>query len=430
MANKKYHIITIGCQMNKSDSERFAGFLEKNGYQRSDERSQADLIVVNTCGVRQSAENRAYGLIPEIKKRNKKAKIILTGCLVYRDDVKKRLDRWVDEWLPIVDIPKIKSLSTRPGSNNQNSCDYLKIEPKMSSNFSAFIPIGNGCDNYCSYCVVPYARGKEIYRSAKEIINEAKNLVDRGYKEVNLIAQNVNSYQGRINGRDINFSDLLGKINDIPGDFWIRFFTSHPKDMSDEMINKMANCQKVCHHLHLPAQSGDDEILKKMNRHYTSSHYLGLINKAKSLMPDLAVTTDVIVGFPGENKKQFANSKKLFHQAQFDMAYLAQYSSRPGTAASKFEDNVSAKEKKIREEILNIELKKTAFKNNEKYLGKIVKVLAEERKKGEWFGRTGTNKVVKIKSGENIKAGEFVMVKIGQVASFGLVGSRQQDSGL
>jgi tRNA-2-methylthio-N6-dimethylallyladenosine synthase len=192
--------------------------------------------------------------------------------------------------------------------------------------------------------------------------------------------------------------------------------------MSDELINTMAHCSKVCRHLHLPIQAGDDEILKKMNRHYTVSHYKNLIKKVRQAMPGIAVSTDVIVGFPGENEKQFAGSKKLFKDVKFDMAYLAQYSSRPGTEAAKLPDNVSVKEKKQREEILNNELKKTALNNNKAYLNKVVKVLVEEQKKEEWFGRTDKNKVVRLKSAKNIKLGEFVNVKIDKIASFGLEG--------
>ena len=282
-----YRIITIGCQMNKADSERVAAVLEKQGYKKTDKKHQADLIVINTCGVRQSAEDRLYGLAPEVKSKNKKGKIAVTGCLVYREDVKRRLKNYVDWWIPITQISNFQFLISNkcPNPNDQLKCeDYLKIKPKYESEFSAFVPIGNGCDNFCSYCVVPYARGRETYRPAKDILNEARGLVKRGYKEIILIAQNVNSYKSRnsrLATRDskiLDFADLLKMVNDIKGDFQIKFLTSHPKDMSDKLIKTMARCEKVGHQVHLPVQSGDGQVLKKMNRKYTVAHYEKLIN--------------------------------------------------------------------------------------------------------------------------------------------------------
>jgi len=333
MKNKTYHIITIGCQMNKSDSERVARVLEKQGYKQTGNKYRSDLVVINTCGIRQSAEDKVYGLVPRIKKENPKAKIILTGCLVARVDVKRRLKEYVDVWLPI----------------NQIADDYLKIKPKYNSEFSVFVPIGNGCNNFCSYCVVPYARGRETYRPVKDILAEVRGLVRKGYKEITLIAQNVNSYKlGKV-----DFADLLKKVNDIPGDFKIRFATSHPKDMSDKLIKTIASSKKVLKEIHLPAQSGDNQILKKMNRKYTVGHYKKIINKILKLMPGAKVSTDIIVGFPGETKNQFNNTVKLFKDIKFSQAYVARYSPRPGTAAYKLVDSVTPMEKKRRWLALN-----------------------------------------------------------------------------
>ncbi|MFH0956029.1 MAG: MiaB/RimO family radical SAM methylthiotransferase [Candidatus Falkowbacteria bacterium] len=338
---KTYHIITIGCQMNKSDSERAASLLEQNGYKKTDNKYRSDLVVVNTCGVRQSAEDRIYGLIPDIKRksvsRRKKVKIIVTGCLVYRKDVRHRLKEYVDEWIMINEMVKGKCR------------DYLKVIPKYESKFSAYVPIGNGCNNFCSYCVVPYARGREVYRPAADILREVKNLVKKNYKEITLIAQNVNSYKS---GK-IDFADLLKAVNNLKGDFFIRFMTSHPKDMSDKLIRTIAECKKVCRHIHLPVQAGDDEILRKMNRQYSVKHYVGLIKKIRQALPDASITTDIIVGFPGETKKQFNNTVQLFKEIKFDMAYIARYSPRPGTAAFKLADDVASAEKKKRWQALN-----------------------------------------------------------------------------
>jgi len=390
MSKKTYHIITIGCQMNKSDSERLASVLEQQGYKWVDNKYQANLVAVNTCGVRQSAEDRIYGLIPEIKRKNKKAKIIVTGCLVCREDVKRRLKGYVDLWLPITKIFNFQFSIFNEFSifnfQNQNiideihskyESDYLSIKPKYSSKVSAFVPIGNGCNNFCSYCVVPYARGREVWRPAKDILGEVKGLVKRGYKEIVLIAQNVNSYKSQIpnfndqinsklkiqnsKNKIIDFADLLILINNIPGDFRIGFATSHPKDMSDELITTIAKSEKVLSQIHLPVQSGDNQILQKMNRRYTVGDYKKLIKKIRAAFkkyrpacakasagkPNVKVeiSTDIIVGFPGETNKQFHNTVKLCKDIKFDKAYIARYSPRPGTAAARLKDNVSAEEK-------------------------------------------------------------------------------------
>jgi len=412
--------------MNKSDSERIAGYLEKLGYKQCQNQSQADLVVLNTCGVRQKAEDRVYGLIHNIKKENPKAKIVLAGCLSERKDVQKRLVGKVDVWLPIGGLPNVKIQFLSQGltslwlRNKTQNHDYLKIKPKYGSKFTAFVPIGNGCNNFCAYCVVPYARGREVYRSVQEILTEVRNLVEKGYKEIVLIAQNVNSYKDG----EINFSEILKRVNDVSGNFWIRFATSHPKDMSDELIKTITEGEKVCRHIHLPVQAGDDKILKAMNRNYTVAHYKNLIRKIRRVMPDVAITTDIIVGFPGETKKQFANTAKLFKEIKFDMAYIARYSPRPGTAVYKLKDDVTPVEKKRREEELMKILRKTALENNKKYLGKTVEVLvAGESRKGEWFGYTETNKKLKIKDKKlKMGIGEFIKTKIIKAKDFGLEG--------
>jgi len=404
--------------MNKSDSERISGHLEDHGLSFTEKRGEADLVIINTCGVRQSAEDRIYGLVPKIKKENKKVKIIIAGCLSQRKDVQKRLEGRVDFWLPIVELPK---LAKKLGLDYKKSeYDYLKIKAKYNSKISAFVPIGNGCNNFCAYCVVPYARGREKYRKVEDIIKEVKNLVSRGYKEINLIAQNVNSYKcGKT-----DFSDLLKKVNELEGEFWIRFATSHPKDMSDKLIRTISECDKVCEHIHLPAQAGDNVVLKNMNRKYTVGHYKKLINKIRKLIPNASISTDTIVGFPGETEKQFNNTKKLYREVKYDLAYIAQYSPRYGTAAYKLNDDISKEEKKRREEELMKILRKTALENNKKYLGKIVSVLVEGRgKNGEYFGKTRTYKNVKIKSNTNENLiGQFAKVKIKKAFDFGLEG--------
>ncbi|MCD4762290.1 tRNA (N6-isopentenyl adenosine(37)-C2)-methylthiotransferase MiaB [bacterium] len=424
MRENTYNIITIGCQMNKSDSERIASYLEEYGFSRAKNKEEAEIVVINTCGVRQSAENRIYGLIPGLKRANPGVKIVLAGCLSEREDVKKKIADKVDVWLPIVDLPKLDKMLGLKGAEVFHN-DYLKIAPKYNSNISAFVPIGNGCDNFCTYCVVPFARGREKYRKSKEIYNEVENLINRGYKEIILIAQNVNSYKVKsIKLKVVDFPKLLQLIDSIPGDHWLRFATGHPKDMSDKLINTVAQSEHICEHIHLPAQAGDSGILKKMNRGYTVGHYRKLIKKIRQVMPNASITTDIIVGFPGETKKAFANTAKLFKEVKFDMAYIAKYSPRPGTSAFKFEDDVSAKEKKQREEDLMKILRRTALEHNKKYIGQTVKVLLEgKNKKGRYFGKTRTNKNVQITDTiDGLKIGEFFNLKIIKARDFGLAG--------
>lgn len=351
---KTYHIITLGCQMNKSDSEKIAFYLEDLGLIESTDKLKADLVIFTTCGIRQSAEDRVYGMVPAIKKKNPTTKIILTGCLSGRPDVQRRLKKHVDVWLPITEL---SGLAEKLGMDDSSLLydDYLKINSKYSSNFSAFIPIGNGCDKFCTYCVVPYARGRENYREAEDIWNEVEGLVKQGYKEIVLVAQNVNSYKSKNKNKDkeVNFAQLIKGVNDIEGDFWIRFLTSHPQDMSDELIQVAAEGKKICEYIHLPAQSGNNEILSRMNRNYTIEHYLGLVDKIKKAIPKVSLTTDIIVGFPGETVDQFNETKELFEKVEYDMAYIGQYSPRPGTPAAKLEDDVTREEKKRLKDLLS-----------------------------------------------------------------------------
>ncbi len=395
--------------MNKSDSERLATALEKLNYSPALKKEEADLVVVNTCSVRQSAVNRIYGQIKNIKKQNKKTKIILTGCLLNKD--KNQLKNEVDL---IFDIKKLSHLSKiLQGEFGEKNNDYLKINPKHQSSSIAYVPIMTGCENFCSYCVVPYVRGKEYCRPADEIINEVKKILKNGGKEIILLGQNVNSYLYE----KTNFPKLLKIIDNLKGNFWLSFLTSHPKDLSDELLDVMTGGKNISPYLHLPVQSGDDHILDKMNRKYTVKHYKNLIFKARKKIPDLVISTDIIVGFPQETKKQFQNTAKLMKEIKFDMAYIAKYSPRPQTAAAKLKDNVTQKEKKKRWRCLTDILRKTALENNKKLLHKTVTILAEN----ENFGRTNTFKDVKFKGNKKLM-GKFVRIKIIEAKPWGLKG--------
>jgi len=420
---KKYFLLTFGCQMNKSDSERIAALIENFGYRPALKIDRADLIIVNMCSVRQSAVDRIYGLgqkFPEFKERNPKIKTILTGCVLKKD--KKNFESIFNFILDIKDLAKWpKFLSFNP---------KLKkiVAPKYSNNFSAFLPISNGCNNACTYCVVPFTRGALACQDHRQILKEAKKLIEKGFKEIWLLGQNVNDYRSPIDS-SFNFQSLLKAINKIPGNFWIRFTSPHPKNFSKELIKTMAKCQKLTPYLNLPIQSGDNQILKKMNRSYTATQYKNLVKDIKTafkkeregLEKEVAISTDIIVGFPDETKKQFQKTLKLIKDVGFDMAYIAQYSPRPGTLASKTKEKIPQKEKEKRwKEATNL-LEKIAEKKNKKFLHKIIDVLVEEKKNGFFVGKSRHHKTVKFKA-KNCLLGSFSKAKITKISSFGLEG--------
>ena len=337
----KYFVKTFGCQMNEADSEKISGVLEKKGYKPVLKPEDADLVVINSCSVRESAENRVFGLVNNLSKLKKLPHIILTGCMVgsAREDrrryslaeLKKKLSQ-VDEFKLIKELID------------------LEVFPRRKKKVSALVPIMKGCNNFCSYCVVPYGRGKEESIPLNEIICEIERLAKDGYKEIVLLGQNVNSY-GNDKTRK-SFANLLKKVHKIEGIEKISFLTSNPWDLSDKIIETM-KLPKIDRYLHLPVQSGDDEILKKMNRSYKVKDYLNLVKKIEKKIPDIKIGTDIIVGFPGETKEQFENTVKLCKEVGFDRAFVNRYSPRKGTVAFKLKDDVSPPEKKRRWKILD-----------------------------------------------------------------------------
>lgn len=409
--------------MNHSDSERIAAHMEDNGLKSALEATEADLFIINTCGVRQMAEDRVYGQIHNLRQINPEIKIILTGCLANRKDVQRRMAGKVDLFIEIKDLPRLLEKLNLRTSKAYNR-DYLEIIPKHQNNFQAYVPIMTGCNNFCAYCVVPYARGREVSRSHQEIIDEIKNLVSKGYKEIILLGQNINSY----NDGTINFSKLLKKINVVPGKFWIYFTSSHPKDVNDEFIEAVAKSKKVCESIHLPVQSGSDKIIKAMNRHYTAADYLKTIRKIKATFEKYkkdipySITTDIIIGFPGETKKYFLETVALTEKAKYDMIYFGQYSPRPGTLAWKLKDSISKQEKAKREQYLNEILKKTALANNKKCLYRTLEVLTEKEAGGFYFGKTRAMKNVKFPADRKNLVGKFVKVKITKANIWNLEG--------
>lgn len=425
----KYQIITFGCQFNQADSEKVAAVLEELGYQKASSESEADLIMVLACSVRQSAIDRIYGLKQKFEKikKTKPLTTVLSGCVLKSDLLKmKEIFDVIFDIKDLADLPKLLGI---PCSMLHVSC-YFKIHPSYQSNFQAYVPIMIGCNNFCAYCVVPYVRGREVSRPAAEVIKECQDLIKRGYKLITLIGQNVNSYANKAridaNNTRINFPKLLKIVDKISGDYWLSFATSHPKDMSDELIKVMGQAKHIIPYLHLPVQAGDNEILKKMNRCYTVAHYKKLIRKIRAEICNISVSTDVIVGFPGETKAQFDNTVKLFQDIKFDMAYIAQYSPRAGTAAAKLEDNVSKEEKKRREKVLTKVLKKTALENNKRLVGKLMEVLVESYENGFCFGKTRNFKNIKFSSAADL-TGQIVLVKITDCYEWGLSGKIEKE---
>ena len=365
----KYFIKTYGCQMNESDSERIASVLERYKHKKASKMDEADFVIINLCSVRQTAIDRIHGQFSaksKLTKNKKKPKIILTGCILKSD--KKRFSEKIDLIFDVREMDDLEkflkdnsddwrkkvNLMNRDRDNELN-ISYLKIDPKYKHKNHAFVPVMTGCNNFCSYCVVPYTRGEEKSRGAEDIIKEVEGLVESGYSEITLLGQNVNSYSSLDErGKKINFGKLLKLLNKIPGEFKISFITNHPKDMKDGLIRAIRDCKKVVKYIHLPFQSGDDDILKKMNRHYTQKGYLSLIDKIKKEIPGVKFCSDVIVGFPGETNKQFNETLKVVKKVGFDTVYVNKYSPREGAlSAKKYEDDISWAEKKTRWGIVN-----------------------------------------------------------------------------
>ncbi|TSC55402.1 MAG: (dimethylallyl)adenosine tRNA methylthiotransferase [Parcubacteria group bacterium Gr01-1014_18] len=464
METKKYHILTLGCQMNKSDSERVDSVLSGLGWTSVDTEDEAALVVVNSCAVRQSAMDRIFGRFKIWNKRRAKGelKVLLTGCVLDQD--KKRMMPHVDWFLPIKDLSTLPALLGYP---ELDLGEYFEVKPNYNNTFSAFVPIMTGCDKFCTFCAVPYTRGREISRPYTQILKEIEQLVRNGCREITLLGQNVNSYVGapdrtvsdrevrgvgkiimnlrrRVAGHGgegqahrpaptpvalqgtIDFPQLLQKIADIPGDFWIRFLTSHPYDMSDELVEVMAGNPKICKQLNLPVQSGDDEILKKMNRHYTVEYYLERVRKIRERLPNIALSTDIIVGFCGESDRAFGKTAEVFRAANYDMAFLSEYSTRPGTAAAKlFADDVSGEVKTKRKEELNEILKSQAFSYNQRFMGRTIRVLVDKsEQKGELFLNSGRNeeaKPIQFLAGRDY-TGQFVDVEVTKTGAWNLEG--------
>ncbi|MGQ9626307.1 MAG: tRNA (N6-isopentenyl adenosine(37)-C2)-methylthiotransferase MiaB [Anaerolineae bacterium] len=405
----RYYLWTIGCQMNVADSRRLAEELMRLGGKAVSRPEEADLIVLNSCVVRRSAEERVYGRLSSLKplkRQRPEILIALMGCAVGPDSspLQERFP-FVDFFLRPGDIEPLLEM-LKPSLTIPHS-PFSILHPPC-----AYVPVIYGCDNFCTYCIVPYRRGRERSRPVSEIVTEAQDLVRRGAREVTLLGQNVDSYGHDLPGRP-DLADLLEAVHDVEGLWRIRFLTSHPKDMSDKLIETVSRLPKVCEHIELPVQSGDDEILKRMGRGYTVERYLDLVERIRRAIPGLSLVTDVIVGFPGETEKQFMNTYNLLEELCFDMVHVAAYSPRPETAAARLPDDVPPEEKERRRRAVEELQEKIAGEINRKLVGETVEILVEEKHKGKWKGRTRTNKLVFFPaSGQESYQGRLVKVCI------------------
>jgi tRNA-2-methylthio-N6-dimethylallyladenosine synthase len=415
-----YYIWTIGCQMNKAESSKIAGYLKRLGYQATDTLHKADMIVLNTCVVRQSAETKVEGMLGYLKgmkNQRPELSIIVTGCFVDSDARALKSFPYVDLFFKPSDYPAL--LNWADGYTPRSTREICPVPAKAEIEVVAYVPIIQGCNNFCSYCIVPYRRGREKSLPPDEVICEVAKLVGIGVKEVTLLGQNVNSY-----GQDLSvkasLSDLLVALNEINGLHRIRFLTNHPKDMSRKLIKTIASLDKVCRHINLPLQSGDDGILAAMRRGYTSANYRQLVDNIRQDISGVAMSTDVIVGFPNESHKQFEETVGMLEEIKFDTVHVATYSPRSGTSASReHEDNVPAKIKKERLNRIEEVQTNIAANINAALTGKTLEVLVEGKKDGKWFGRTRSNKLVFFDSADNC-LGRLVDVTIVKTSAWSL----------
>lgn len=435
--NEKYYIDTWGCQMNEEDSEKISGLLKGIGYIRTEVKEEADIIIFNTCCVRENAEQKVYGhlgALKALKRRNPNLLIVVCGCMMQQKDMPEK----VIEKFPHVDIitgsfnsyklPEYIERVKKDGNSIIEIWDKEKgiiegMPVDRKSDIKAFVTIMYGCNNFCSYCIVPYVRGRERSRSPENIINEIKDLVSKGYKEITLLGQNVNSY-GKGLDPEITFAELLRRVNKIEGLERIRFMTSHPKDVSDELIKTMAECEKVCEQGHFAMQSGSTRVLEKMNRKYSREDYLNLAKKLREAMPDIAITTDIIIGFPGETEEDFQDTLNIVKEIEFDSAFTFIYSIREGTPAAKFEEQVPEDIKHERFNRLVEVVNEISARKNKVYDGKVVEVLVEGTSKNDetkLTGRTRNGRLVNF-TGDKNSIGKLVNIKITKAQSFSLTG--------
>lgn len=422
--NKKYYILTMGCQLNENDSEKLIGIMEEMGYSKSEDIKNADLYVINTCCVRENAEEKLFGKLGELKKikENKNIIIAIGGCMMQEEHITEKIKKSY----PFVDVvfgthtlhkfPEDLYIAITKNKKVKDVIDidgeiYEGLPVKRSSNKQASVIIMYGCNNFCSYCIVPYVRGRERSRKPEDILNEIKELAKEGYREITLLGQNVNSYKG---GENYNFANLLEDVDKIEGIEVIRFVSPHPKDFTDDVIDVISKSKKISRLIHVPLQSGSTNVLKEMNRKYTKEQYLDLIKRIRNKIPDVVFSTDIIVGFPGETEEDFEDTIDVVKQVNFEQIFMFIYSRRVGTRADKMKNQIPEEIKHKRFDRLKQVFEKSVEENNKKYVGTTQKILVEGHSKNNQnmlTGRTDTNKVVVFEGPEEL-IGKIINIKI------------------
>lgn len=432
--SRTFHITTFGCQMNEHDSEVIDGLLTERGFSSVKERKDASIVIINTCSVRDNADKRFFGTLGQLKKRKESDPsfiVCVCGCMMQQQrvvDTIKAKYPWVDIIFGTNSIHHIPELIEKVASEKEKVVDIIEnteeivegLPAKRLFDHKALVNIMFGCNNFCTYCIVPYTRGREKSRAPEAIVTEVKGLVADGVKEIMLLGQNVNSYDG--NGT--SFAELLKMLNDVDGLERMRFMTSNPKDLSDELIEAFAVCDKLCKNLHLPIQSGSNRVLKRMNRKYTREDYLKLIEKLRKTVPDITLSTDIIVGFPGESNEDFEETLSIVKEVEYDSAFTFIYSIRKGTPAEKFEDQIEESEKHRRFDLLVNAVNEISEKKNKAYQDRVEKVLVDgvsKNDKSTLTGRTDGFKLVNF-AGKKELIGSIVDVKITDAKTFSLFG--------
>lgn len=441
----RYHLITLGCQMNLSDSERVKTVIEEQmGYVWTDNEGEAGLLGILACSVRQKAIDKVYTRIQRWNSMKKKRNLItfVSGCILPQD--KERFLKLFDIVFKMSELPALPDMlgqygivnpvgihSMNSGGRMQESIrDFWNINPHYQSGFEAFIPIQNGCDKFCTFCAVPYTRGREVSRPSEEILQEVKNLVDKDYKSITLLGQNVNSYGLDKKGAELSFPGLLKAIGEYGRksgkDFWVYFTSPHPRDMTDEVIDVMAEYSCLAKQVHLPVQSGDDQVLVRMNRKHNISKYRSIVEKIRSTIPEATLFTDIIVGFTGETEEQFQNTINIMREFRYNMAYIAMYSPRPGAASSRWADSIPAEEKKRRYHILSDELARISHEHYGAMTGKTYRVLVrgKDRKEGYLSALTEGKLIVRFPSSDESLIGKFVDVTFTGASQFSAEGEQ------
>ena len=435
---KKYYITTMGCQLNENDSEKIAGIVEKMGFEKTEKLDEADLVIYNTCCVRENAEERLFGKLGELKKQKEEKGTIIAigGCMMQEPAMLEKIKKsynYTDIVFGTHTLHKFEEDLKKTLESGKRVRDVIDIDGevieglpiKRNDSSKASVTIMYGCNNFCTYCIVPYVRGRERSRKPEDILNEVKELAEEGYKEITLLGQNVNSYNG---GEGYKFANLLNDVCKIDGIERIRFISPHPKDFTDDVIEAIANNSKIARVIHLPLQSGSSEVLKKMNRKYTKEQYLALVDKMKTRIPDIVLSTDIIVGFPDETEEDFEDTLDVVRKVNYEQVYMFIYSRREGTVADKMENQIPEEIKHQRFDRLKELFDSRVSENNQKYIGTTQRILVDGYSKNDketLTGRTDTNKVVNFKGNEEL-IGKMIYINITEEYKWHLAGEIQQ----